>query len=369
LAHKKQGQGAFADLFFANVVDAAKPGDGMSITLVPLSEADHASLCELLVRRWECDWSAELVESYYAWRYRARASGETLVAYDRARCIAILDSFVRPYWIAGRCELVRETCDWFCLPEYRVAGVGLHMLRRMMGKSEPILSIGGAEMTLDLLFRLKWVQLRGLDNFLLLISSRTAAGLIVRHLSRRHAGVVGIVPDVRLVRRLQRLPPPSVNAQVRARTLGEEPDTSGVGYYVFAPQLDTSLLDWLACAPALLGKFILLSFLCDGVSMGVSISRLQMLDCGCKAEIVHLHTVRPEVIDWMVSETVHHLIERGAGAILCRASCPITGAALSMLGFARRPPIPIYWWPANKQPPPGIWHLTSLRADDALQFG
>ena len=122
-------------------------GDALSITFQPLSEADPAGVRDLLVGTvWKRDWSEELAETYFSWRYRARESGDTLVASDQGRCIGILDSFTRPYWIAGRQQIVRETCDWFCLPEYRAFGVGLHLMRRMMAKPEPILVIGGTDL-------------------------------------------------------------------------------------------------------------------------------------------------------------------------------------------------------------------------------
>jgi hypothetical protein len=79
-----------------------------------------------------------------------------------------------------------------------------------------------------------------------------------------------------------------------------------------------------------------------------------------------LHAARFEIVAWMASETVHYLIERGAGAVFCRASCPVTGSALSSLGFRRRTPTPAYWWPPNELPPAGLIHLTSLQADDAF---
>jgi hypothetical protein len=44
------------------------------------------------------------------------------------------------------------------------------------------------------------------------------------------------------------------------------------------------------------------------------------------------------------------------------------GRALCALGFARRRPIPAFWWPANKLPPSGVYNLSSLRADDAFEF-
>jgi hypothetical protein len=340
----------------------------MRLTIVPLKEADPVAVRGLLVRSWERDWSEELAESYFAWRYGARGSGETLLACDRGRCVGILDSFIRPYWIAGRLEWVRETCDWFCVPEYRALGVGLYLMRQMMSKPEPILNIGGSDTTLDLLPRLKWARLRDVDNFVLPVSMRTTAGLVAHRRWRGSGALTPRIPDIRWVRRLPRKPPPSSNFQVRVRAPLKDEVLPRIAAYALAPGLEISILDWLARAPPVLGEFVLLSFFCSSEPVGVSISRLQKHPFGCTARIVHLHTARFEVIDWMVSETVHHLIERGAGVIACSASCPTMESALSTLRFVRRSPSPVYWWPSNKQPPPGLYHLSSLRADNALYF-
>jgi hypothetical protein len=354
------------------VLDLGKGEMRLSITFHPLSEADPASVRELLVRTvWKREWSEELAENYFSWRYGgARGSGETLVASDQGRCVGTLDSFTRPYWIAGRQEIVRETCDWFCLPEYRAFGVGLHLMRRMMAKPEPILVIGGTAYTQDLLPRLKWARLPDVGNFVLGLSARTVAGLVAHKRWRRGIKLARVVPNIPLVRRVPHLAPPSANSHARIRVLGEaEEEVPRIATYVIAPTLGTRVLDWLARAPPVLGQFLQLRFFCDGECVGLSISRLEELpSCGCIARIVHLHAARFEMIDWMVSATVHYLIERGAGAVLCRASCPNTASALSRLGFWRLKPVPAYWWPANSRPPPGLLHLTTLQADDALQF-
>jgi hypothetical protein len=128
------------------------------------------------------------------------------------------------------------------------------------------------------------------------------------------------------------------------------------------------VLDWLARAPAVLGQFLLLNFFCDGERVGMSISRLaELSSCGCVSQIVHLHAARFEAIDWMVSATVHYLVERGAGVVLCRTSCPFTARALSALGFWQRK-VPAFWWPPDNLPPSGLLLLTALRADDAFEF-
>jgi hypothetical protein len=156
---------------------------------------------------------------------------------------------------------------------------------------------------------------------------------------------------------------------VQARTPGDQNEVPNGAPYALAPFLAKAVLDWLADAPALLGEFVLLNFFCNGEHVGVSISRLEKLHWGCNAQIVHLHATRFDVIAWMVSETVHHLLERGPGSVSCRTSCQTTANALSTLGFVRGAPIQAYWWQRSQEPPAGLFHLTSLQADNALLFG
>jgi hypothetical protein len=70
----------------------------------------------------------------------------------------------------------------------------------------------------------------------------------------------------------------------------------------------------------------------------------------------------------MVSETVNALLERGAGVIFGRSSCPSISAALGAAGFYRRKPVPMFWWARDTLPPSGRFNLASLQADDALHF-
>jgi hypothetical protein len=178
-----------------------------------------------------------------------------------------------------------------------------------------------------------------------------------------------VVPDIPLVRRLPYVAPPSANSQVRVRVSGEAGPIPKTAPYALAPMLDATCLDWLARAPDVLGQFLVLSFFCDGEPVGTTISRLQELPSfGTTAQIVHVHAARFEIVDWMVGATVHELISRGVGAVSCRTSCPATASAMSKLGFWRRKPSPAYWWGADKPAPAGSLHLTTLQADDALQF-
>ena len=234
--------------------------------------------------------------------FDARGEGETLVAADGGRCIGILDSFFRPYWIAGQQQIVRETCDWFCLPEYRALGVGLHLMRRMMAKPQPIVVIGGTEFTQNLLPRLKWARLPDVGNRTLGVSARTLSGLIVHKRWQGGIALARAVPNIRLVRRPGRLAPPSANSHVRARSPGDAEALPGIAPYDVAPALDAKVLNWFAGAPAELGQFLSLKFFSDEELVGVTISRVhELANFGTVSQIVHVHASRHDVIDWAIS--------------------------------------------------------------------
>ena len=346
----------------------AKREDRMSITIIPLSEADHAGVLQLLATFWQRGWTETLIEDYFVWRYGSRGDGETLVACDRGRSVGIFRSFIRRYWIDGRQELVRET--GLVLPA-AIPGawrrIAPHAPNDVQAGTDPLL--GGSQTTLDLMPRLKWARLPNAERFLLSVSARNAAGRIGHRLGRCGVALARMIPDARLVRRLRREPLPSATAQVRRREFGAAiEEIAEIVPYDFAPWLDTATLDWLASAPKVLGEFVLLSFFSDCKLVGVSVSRLQQLAFGSEAHMVHVHAERLVLVDWIVSETVHHLIDRGAGAVACETSCPATGRALDALGFVRRRAIQAHWWHANKRPPSGVLNLTTLRADDALGF-
>lgn len=340
----------------------------MSIDFVALAESDTESARELLTRYvWKRDWSEELSQTYFAWRYASRPNGETLLGLDRGRCIAIIDTFLRPYWIGGRRQLVRETCDWFCLPAYRPLGVGLHLMRRIMNKPEPMMAIGGTKHTQELLPKLQWVSLPGIHNFALPASAKTAAAFLARG-SGRFAWAASLVPDIPLARRLPLSARPFGKLSMKVRRPGEEWRFDGIGPYELGPEIELSVLDWLARAPPVLGEFVVLQFLAGDVQVGVAICRIEKLPLGCLAQIVHLQSARLEFIDLMVNDTVGHLLERGAGVIFCRSSCPSIGCALTAAGFYSRKRVPMFWWARDTLPPAGQLNLASLQADDALHF-
>jgi hypothetical protein len=340
----------------------------LSIAFAALDESQSQSARELLTRHvWKRNWSEDLAQSYFAWRYTSRPAGETLVALDAGRCIAIVDTFLRPYRIAGRRRMVRETCDWFCLPEYRPLGIGLHLMRQVMAKPEPAIAVGGSEHTQELLPKLRWASLPAVYDFVFPASAKTVVSFLARA-SGRFAWVAGLVPNIPLVRRHPRSSPPFDRLLVQVRLVGDLDSCPGTGPYDFGPEVELPVLDWLLRAPPILGEFVVLRFLADDVHVGVAICRIEKLSLGCIAQVIHLQPALLEVINWMVSETVRYLLDRGAGVIFGRSSCPFISGALAAAGFYRQKPQPVFWWTRDSLSPIGPFNLASLQADDALHF-
>lgn len=331
------------------------------------SGTDEAALRDLLLGWWQHnDWSDDAADRYFNWRYGERPNGETWLASDGRRCVAAIDSFFRPYLIKGRRIVVRETCDWFCRPEYRKAGIGLALMRRMMGEPEPLLVIGGSKATLALLPKLQWSRLQDAQDFVLPLT----LGVTVQSASLPWAGGIGrisrLVPNLPLTLPSPRPPLPFPSAEMRVRQLGEDVPATMSDVDGFSPVLDCSTLDWLLRAPPPVGTIRELSFHAEGQSVGLVICRIKTQSFGKTASILHLHTTYPKAIEWMVSRTVSYLRERGVGFIRCRSSSPQWARALRKRRFLPRTPQPAYWWSRTTPAPDGPMQLTLLRADDAF---
>lgn len=343
---------------------------GMGIAITSLNEANAPAARVLLLQYWNRNWSDIFAEKFFTWRYMERRFRDTLLAIDRGRCVAILDSFLRTYLLAGRPTAVRETCDWFCLPEYRKLGMGLSLMRRMMAKAEPIIVIGGTEATKSLLPRLKWQQLPDVPNYFLPISSRALAAFGLRRLRAGAEVFARALPNL-TIRRPRPIPPPSQSAELLVSSDGRVPLPVPLNSYALVSMIDEATLRWLARAPREVGDLVTLEFMMDGELVGISTSRLERRKEGLSAKVLHLQSTlhsRQHVIDWMVGETARQLATRRAEFISCRASCPTIRMALRRTGFLAGPPLSAFWWSAQGVAPRGPMHLTRIVGDDSIEF-
>jgi len=343
-----------------------------SISFQCLNCDNRPAARDVLLQWWrQSDTSETLTDhdlaGYFDWRYGARGRNETIVAFHGERCIAALDSFIRPYWIGGQQIAVRETCDWYCLAEYRKFGIGLQLMRRMMAKQEPMLVINGSPFTVDLLPKLRWSRLGDVENFWLPVSVRALAGLALQRWWRAADGLASRLPDVKL--RPRTLPAPIAGLSMERRTGDGGVEVAANDAYACAPCPDAATLDWFGRAPRIVGECFTLHFFAARTLTAVAACRVGDFAFGRKARIIHVHATRHDIIDWVLSETIQYLVRQSVGIILCRTSCPFLSAALKRFKFFRRQPSHVYWWDASKRPmPAGPTNFSSLRGDDALAF-
>lgn len=341
----------------------------MAIRFMSLTDANTPAVRELVMSIWDQDPEAPSARALFAWRYRARPRGETQLAFDGDRCVGIVDSLVRPYLYEGRVIPVRETCDWFCLPAYRPLGLGAVLMRRLMARPEPILSIGGSKSTLALLPRLKWRRVGDVNEYVLPRTARVLTAWGLRGLGLRTASARW-VPSRLPFRNLKAVRSPGPAARVELLADPNDASPPPPAGYVLAEILDEKDRAWLTSAPAGLRDLIALRFSIDSVPVGISLSRMEPYAGRRAGKILHLQTAAcpPAVLEWILGETARHLVECGAEMLLCRASCPMIGHALRNLGFLCLQDATVYWWSHGSAPLNGPMHLTYLRADDALPF-
>ena len=345
----------------------------MALRIQPFDEAAWPALEGLLLQAWPQSWRPELARKLADWRYRDRSAQTTWLAFDGDRCVAMLDSILRPYLLDGHRILVRETCDWFCLPEYRPLGLGISLMRKMMALPEPLLSIGGTNATLALLPRLRWTALPPVQFCVLPNRARGLAGMLLRRKWPAYERLANAIPgSIPLwLPRGARAPGPGFGTasirECRPETVASLPLPRGDGLVQLLEEPEAL---WFGRMPRELARPLGLLFLLDDRPVGYSLSQIEPTASGLNGCILHLQVVHPaqEVVDWVVAGTARALAGKGVGFIRCRASTPEKERALRRAGFLFRKPCPSYWWSNQGIPAPALLDAGYLRADDAVPF-
>ncbi|CAN7384254.1 hypothetical protein LJR225_002410 [Phenylobacterium sp. LjRoot225] len=344
----------------------------MAFRLTQLNETNRPAFEALLEHAWGQNWGPDLARALIRWRYYDRPSGGgTWLASSGGQCVAMLDSFVRPYLLDGRRILVREGSDWYCLPKYRPLGLGVRLMREMMACPEPMISIGGSDATVAMLPRLRWTRLPDVQKYVLPIKARSLAGTLLRNRWPAGEGWARAIPGFIPLRRPRR----SAAAPIGVGRVAEwRPGTPAV---LPAPQhrglvqlLDQVDQDWRARMPPGVAQQLGLVFFLDDTPVGFSLSQIEPAITGFDGCIVHLEAAHQAqaVVDWVVAETASRLAARGVGIIRCSASSPEKGVALRKVGFVATGALPSYWWPKTGVPTPSGTDAGYLRADDAIPF-
>jgi len=344
----------------------------MSIEYAKVEPASRQAFYETLLTFWDQRWERDFQQDFLDWRYARRTDGETLVALSGSKCIALIDTFIRPYRVGGRRVLVREPCDWYCTPGFR--GVGMRLMKWLIAQNEPLLGVGLPEAAIAIAPRLKWRHLLDTHDFVLPITARRLAAAGLRKVGLGDGSVTKYMPrSIRLRSKStwtqHRVTDSQVEEVAPERWPGEDWDAvRGDGGYAVTPVVTRSYVQWLASAPASLGRLICLAFRVEGALVGLSICRIEASKVGHKARLIHLQALEPDVrkLQWMIAENVALADGLAAESFHCRSSCPIINSALASLGFRRRSSEAVMAGFKEIAIPAGPVDMTFLRGDDAM---
>mgnify|MGYP001599612051 CR=1 FL=1 len=344
------------------------PNDKRGVVIRPLDSDVRDSFEKLLAMAWQQTWSGELARRLVQWRYHDRPAGHiTWVACVGGECVAMLDSRVRPYLLLHERRMVRETADWFCMPQYRQFGLGLLVLRKLRNEPEPVLVVGGSQMTRQILPRLGWSALAPVRSYVLPVTARGLAANMLRR-RRPHREALARIVWGRLPGRAPRyLPPPPGRPEVhllapdRWQDLPADPTTELVGL------LEQDHWRWLAAMPAEFARPLAVLFRLNGVIVGCCLAQLEPTVTGLDGRLVHVQACRHDAVllRWIMSTTVRILAERGAEFIRCFVSTPEKEAAVEAAGFVFSQDMPCFWWDRPGERVPQSVDIDYLRGDDA----
>ena len=281
----------------------------------------------------------------------------------------MLDSRLSPHLLDGVPVMVRETADWFCLPQYRTQMLGLRLLRKMQACGDPMLVIGGSVTNRDLLAKLHWRKLSPARNYILPATMRGLLANLLRVAWPPHEALARLVPHTLPYRPHRRRPSPGVDG-VRCVYLGPDRwfDLASQRVSGLAAELGQQHWAWLNAMPRGFAQPLGLLFLVRNDVLGVSLSQIEPAAAGLDARILHVQVAHRDdrLLARIFAETAAELIAQGADFIRCRVSAPAKIAAAEVSGFRFVQEVPCFWWSTPGMPVPAAADLGYLRGDDAL---
>jgi hypothetical protein len=338
------------------------------IVLRPLTADLYDSFARLLSEVWAHDCSGEVMREILEWRYRGRPSGHvTWLACVEDECVAMLDSMVHPYLLHGQRIMVRETADWYCQEKYRRFGLGLRVLRQLKKYPEPVLVVGGSEMTRQILPKLGWDILPEMHSYVLAVTARGLASTMLRKKWPAREPLARLIYRRLPLRTPHRIPPPPGKSEVqvfgREEWCDAPADTSGA----LIGLLEREHWTWLAGMPPEFARPFCLVFRLDGAVVGLALAQLEPTATGLDGRIVHLQAARSDIplLAWMISTAAQALVQRGAEFLRCFVSTPEKRAAVQSVGFVYSQFLPCYWWNRPGVAVPDKIDIDYLRGDDA----
>jgi hypothetical protein len=344
----------------------------MAIEFTKVEASTRQAFYDTLLRFWDRSWNEEFQQEFLGWRYARRTDGETLVAMSGSKCIALIDTFIRPYRIGGQEVVVREPCDWYCVPGNR--GVGMRLMNFLIAQGQPMVGVGVPKGAVAIAPRMNWRHLLDTQDFILPITARRVAGTLLRKARLGDGSVAKYLPrGIHLRPRARWTVHRAVDGEVEDLAPEDWPGADrtsldGCGGYAVAPILTKSYVQWLASGPTSLGKVFCLAFRIKDALVGLSICRVEQSKVGRKAKLIHLQSsgLNLATLRWMIAENVHRAIRLDAESVHCRSSCPTTSAALTSLRFHPTVKEALMVGFNDLPIPSGPVNVSYVRGDDAM---
>lgn len=344
----------------------------MGVVCVDVTAEHLPAVRQLLLQYWERTWPSDVADRFLRWRLFDRPDWAAVAAFDGERCVAFIDSFVRPYTIDGERVRVRETGEWFCLPDYRPLA-SLKVLQALMKKPEPIIATTNSEVTKAVLPRLKWQVVCEQQQCVFPVG----VGVAVKGLTKRLNMQLSTLPEVTgtllpfRFRKPKRLAAPDQPASMHEIASADDlpdltPPKDAFALYALADRADAR---WFSAAPSGEGRFIWLAFRIKDETVGLSLSRIFREGPYKAARLLHIQSTRhdPDLYAWIASETSGHLAEGGVHWIEARSTSDMIVGALEQTGYMKGSAFPVYWWPGGDRVAlDGNILLNGMRGEEAL---
>lgn len=329
---------------------------------------EHAELIREFARE---TWPERLTtDAFYRWRYTDCPALAGYLAVRDGKCVAMATALQRPYRIGGQSVDVRESFDWYTLPRYKGAGVGIRVLKRMMEDPEPITVIGGTEDTRTLLPQLGFKVPAELQSYTLPLGSRRAAEVLKQRAGIPEAVTRGAFAILRPLLAPRPKASPAAGRAIPVAGIGRE----ALALYAKArqgvvPTWRFEHLHWLSAGFASTGCFVPLYFARGEELLGWSLARVYDTPQGRQAQIVDLFAPDPDadLFTWMVSETTFALAGWRPDVINALTTSPELAEALRRNRYRAGVSLPIHLWDREERPLPeplffgGQWGDTALR--------
>jgi hypothetical protein len=340
----------------------------VTVTIREVDEAAQAAVIAHFRARWPAGSDQDL-RAFVRWRFARPVSSALAAIQGDGRCVGFLSWVVRPYRIRGTDLSIRETSDWYTSPDYRSGGLGLTLMRRVMAQDAPILTIGGSTITLQILPRLRWQELKPVRTFVRILRLGAVIDVAEHRLGVRKLASAPLFARSLPVSRAARARAPGSGWEAGAADPARAASVAAGGGNILQPVVGEDEIRWYAAAPACAGRFVLREYRdAAGHPVGVGIVRLIAIGRWRGARVMHVGAAEWDLrlFQWIISDLSAVAEAFGAESVRAVSSSRIIGHAYRGTGFRERQALPTYLWDPGKRVSAEETAFDFTRGDDGF---